>query len=211
MFYIGKGTKSRCASTKARSKFWHSVASKHGFYFAILARGTERFCLDEERRFVQRVGRRDLGTGPLVNHTDGGDGMLSPSQEVRDKWSKSRTGRKMSAEQRAARIGKKASTTTRQKISDGLKAHKRTVEHIANLRGLKRTEATKQRIRTATTGIKNKACRAIILTHPDGTEEAFPFAKAAIDKYGLHQSEVSKCCRGVRSAHRGFNIRYANE
>lgn len=210
VFYIGKGTNKRCSSLKARSKFWQAVAMKHGFYFCIITRGTEKHCLNEERRLIKKIGRRDLGTGPLVNLTDGGDGMLSPSQSVRDKWAATRTGRRMPEEQRATRRGKKSSDEARWKISKGLKAHKRTEEHKKNLRGLKRSAETCKRISAATSGPNNPSSKPIILTHPDGTEEFFTFAKAAIDKYGLHQSEVSKCCRGVRSSHRGFHIRYAN-
>jgi hypothetical protein len=41
VFYIGKGVTGRCSSKLSRSNFWKNIATKHGWYFVILFRGTE--------------------------------------------------------------------------------------------------------------------------------------------------------------------------
>jgi hypothetical protein len=208
VFYIGKGCTTRCASLKSRSKFWKSIAAKHGRRFLILFRGDEQQCLREEKRLISKIGRRDLGNGPLVNLTDGGDGLLNPSDQTRRRMSEARAGVPMSEEQRALRRNKVHSEDTRRRMSESHKNLIRTPEHCLNLR-VKRKPITGQRISESTTGSKNHSARAIILEHRGRKEERFECAKDAIVKYNLVQSEVSKCCRGIRSEHRGFKVRYA--
>lgn len=74
VFYIGKGRKRRAWDKTRRNKFWHSVVSKHGIRIEILCDGlsNEEAC-NKEQEYIAQHGRRDLGDGPLVNLTDGGD------------------------------------------------------------------------------------------------------------------------------------------
>lgn len=91
VFYVGKGSRpDRAASKQRRNPIWHRIVAKHGIVIEIVA-----CCIDDraaqelERSLVAEIGRRDLGTGPLVNLTDGGDGHagLIISAEVRRKRS----------------------------------------------------------------------------------------------------------------------------
>ena len=51
-----------------------------------------------EQEAISKYGRKDLGKGPLLNLTDGGDGCFNPSPETRKRMSESRTGTKQPAE-----------------------------------------------------------------------------------------------------------------
>jgi len=96
VFYIGVGVvKRRAWSKNGRNKHWHNIVNKHGFTYEILAEGIirEEAC-ELEEFLISEYGRRDLGTGILVNMTGGGDGMFNPTKEFRVAASKRRTGTK---------------------------------------------------------------------------------------------------------------------
>ena len=75
-FYIGKGNGRRAYEKTRQNKHWHSIVDKYGYVVKILAEGLsqeESFWL--ETQLIGMFGRHDLGNGPLVNHTDGGEGI----------------------------------------------------------------------------------------------------------------------------------------
>jgi len=100
IFYIGKGSGKRAFVNKRRSTFWYSTAKKYGFIVDILEEGlTEDKAYEREKWYIERIGRKDLGKGPLVNHTDGGDKPPSNknkkhSEETKKKMSLSAVGNK---------------------------------------------------------------------------------------------------------------------
>lgn len=84
-FYIGKGKGNRAYDLKGRSKFWNRKA-KNGFTVKFIRTNlTEETSLLLETKMILFYGRRDSGTGCLVNHTDGGDGLINPSADTRKK------------------------------------------------------------------------------------------------------------------------------
>lgn len=107
-----------------------------------------------EQETISKFGRRDLGKGPLLNLTDGGDGCNNPSPETRKRMSESATGVKQSKETIekrvsqmrgvprpqhvidalvAANTGAKRSDESKKKMADAQTGKKRTPEHKANI------------------------------------------------------------------------------
>lgn len=124
-FYVGRGPAKRANSLKPRER-----SRRHAYVVAKLER--LGFCVevrifaggltvDEANALeVVRIAHyRALGH-PLVNQTDGGEGLVNPSPEVREK---------MAARQR----GKQISAEIREKMSAAKRGRKRTPEHQAKL------------------------------------------------------------------------------
>jgi hypothetical protein len=86
-FYIGIGSRKDRATTRdGRTPLWHNIVNKHGYLIEILHYDIS---IDEakelEIKYISEIGRKDLGKGPLINLTDGGDGQFNPSVSTRDK------------------------------------------------------------------------------------------------------------------------------
>ena len=78
IFYIGIGkTILRAKSKKSRNALWWNIVNKTQYEIIILKSNLtwEQACKVECEE-IKKYGRRDLGTGILVNMTDGGEGML---------------------------------------------------------------------------------------------------------------------------------------
>ena len=94
-FYIGKGKNNRCYETRSRSEFWHNIVNKYGFDVFILENNlSNEDSLKREIYYINKLGRIDIGTGILVNHTDGGSAIFNLSKEIRKKMSERHLGNK---------------------------------------------------------------------------------------------------------------------
>lgn len=94
--YVGKGKGSRAIShTWARARTNERLGklvanrSSQGINIEpeIIAKSNEENALLVEQALIRFFGRADVGTGPLFNNTDGGDGVSNPSKEVREQQS----------------------------------------------------------------------------------------------------------------------------
>lgn len=124
VFYVGKGTYKRFLVVMRNNIHWMRIAKKGKGYSRSIIKSklTEQEALDLEKQIIAKYGRQNL-----ANFTEGGDGMLSPSKEVRDKMSLAKLGKHRSF---ASRI-KQANSTL------GSKNH---------FYGKKHTQATKYKI-----------------------------------------------------------------
>jgi len=87
-FYIGIGsdtTYKRANEKSRRNNYWNNVAKK-GYRVDILFDNLSwNDACDKEKEFIDLYGRFDLGNGMLVNMTNGGEGLMNPSEEIRNK------------------------------------------------------------------------------------------------------------------------------
>ena len=106
-FYCGKGIGDRAWAHLRPSEWARCWNACHRKIKALLDRGikyevdivqqglTESEAMSLETATIKRIGRKDLGTGPLLNHTDGGEGSSGYefSEESKRKMSKAKLGR----------------------------------------------------------------------------------------------------------------------
>lgn len=93
-----------------------------------------------EECLVQIIGRKNIGTGPLLNLSDGGRGISKGTvrtAETRSKISQAQIGKTLSPEHRAnigrGLLGKPQSQQKSERISSSKKGVKNSAEHNANL------------------------------------------------------------------------------
>ena len=104
-FYVGVGGEYRPTAFQSRSKFWRRYVKKHCVSgkpeVKIWAKELtwEKACA-MEKQWIALYGRRDLGTGCLVNLTDGGEGAIGllHSEEAKLKMSLAKKGKPRSEE-----------------------------------------------------------------------------------------------------------------
>ena len=147
-FYVGKGKGDRAIKHSKRNPHWRNVVAKHGHTVQIL-----RECDSEDEAFAYEVSLiaqyRSMGY-PLVNMTDGGDGLRNPSPETRARISEALKGHRPTPEARArnSEAQKKASARpeTRARRSEASKGRSPWIK------GRSHTPETRARISEAHKG-----------------------------------------------------------
>jgi hypothetical protein len=75
IFYVGKGHGKRAFDKKNRNRFWKFYTKKYNYIIDIIEDNlSEEQAFEREIFYINKIGRRDLGDGPLVNLTNGGEG-----------------------------------------------------------------------------------------------------------------------------------------
>ena len=103
-FYIGLGSGKnyhRAYEIDGRNPEWLNIVSKYDYYVEIVMTDlTEEQACQKEIEFISMYGRLDLGTGILVNKTDGGFGIKNClyTESRRNKLSNHFKGRKLTKE-----------------------------------------------------------------------------------------------------------------
>jgi len=180
-YYIGKGCSKRAWDTHRKIP-----VPKDKSNIVIIAYDlSEVGSLALERRYIEWYGRKDIGTGILINLTDGGEGF---------------SGRKWSEDQRKARSGKNSplhgkthSTDRREKQSISKTGTKQSEEHIRNI-----SEGRKKKIQIE--------CIE--------TEEVFDGPSYVTDWLKCQgfvkalSGNINNCCRGIYKSAYGYRWKY---
>ena len=75
VFYVGKGKDKRAWKKISRSTHWKNIVKKYGYIIDIIEQNlTEEEAFEREIFYIKKIGRKDLGSGSLINMTDGGEG-----------------------------------------------------------------------------------------------------------------------------------------
>lgn len=94
VFYVGMGKPYRPFYKHNRSIFWNNIVEKYGYKVEVLQQNLDlESAIELEMFLIQLYGRKDLGTGILVNLTDGGD-KRTYTEEQRLQLSISNKGKK---------------------------------------------------------------------------------------------------------------------
>jgi NUMOD3 motif-containing protein len=138
VFYVGIGTIKRPMQNYKRSDFWKNYVKKYGFKFKIIEDG---LCWSEacalEKHFISHFGRKDIGTGLLINQTDGGDGTGGYASFWKGKKRPSASEETIKkCKENTARfwLGKSIPSEVKDKISKTLKGTKPSNETIEKLK-----------------------------------------------------------------------------
>lgn len=154
IFYVGKGKDDR-AYVFGRNRYWDNTAKKHGYTVETIETGLQEwYALELEINLIAYHGRRDLKLGPLVNMTDGGEGMsgFKFNQESKDKMGAANRGRIRSEETKS----KLSKLSTGNKNSLGHKHSEETKTVLSKINiGKTHSEETKQKISELFSGEKH--------------------------------------------------------
>ena len=86
VFYVGIGVETRAKDFSKRSIFWSNYKNKYGVEVDIIRKGlTSKEAQSIEVELIKKYGRRDLGTGSLVNLSHGGEGIVPRGVRVYQK------------------------------------------------------------------------------------------------------------------------------
>lgn len=151
VFYVGKGQQGRAWFVATRSKHWKNVARKYGVDVRIIIEGIpESYAHQVERELIALYGRADLGLGPLINLTDGGEGKGGAffSEETRKKMSAKKAGKKPHPNAIAA----VKSESTRAKMSLAKKGKPVSAAALASKKIAMNRPEVKEKLRVAQAG-----------------------------------------------------------
>lgn len=122
-FYVGIGTDAR-VSKRTRNQWHTGICKKYPTWVReVVTQVSSREAAEELELFlIEEIGRRDLGRGPLVNLTAGGEGMREPSAQLRVGMSRSgragglKTGKANGIYMRDMRIGIHSQTAEERRV-----------------------------------------------------------------------------------------------
>ena len=216
-FYIGIGADEnykraheKCASR--RSGFWTKIAKKTDFFVEILIDDVDvEMAKSKEMEFIKLYGRKNLGTGPLCNLTDGGDVLINIvfTEQHRQRLSAANKGRVYSLERRQRMSEQRKNNPIvfteqhRKKISEANKGREKSAYFI---------EVMKQRTgqNNPMYGKRNNY-RGDVAAYKDGVQvgiyEGIHKAAAALN---VTATKISACLNNRRKTTGGYTFKRLN-
>jgi hypothetical protein len=200
-FYIGIGTGRNYKRAKKkggqRSDFWNRVANKTEYEVEILMDNlTWLEACEKEKEFIKLYGRINLGTGILVNMTDGGDGQYGRKKSAE-------TIRKMSISIKKAMQNVVQSEEQREAVRNNLKSVRENPEfNKKRIEGIKKSAhkiAAKLSKKVIQLTLNNEFIKIWNSSHQIQRETV----------YG--RTLVSKVCRGIYRQAYGFKWVYLKD
>jgi hypothetical protein len=87
--YVGTNIRKIGRKSEYRSEQWANIVMATPIKVEIVYQDlTYEEALEKEKELIKFYGRRDFNLGPLVNHSDGGEGTINPSLEMLAKISR---------------------------------------------------------------------------------------------------------------------------
>lgn len=173
-----------------------------------------------EQRWIATLRR---GGAALLNCTDGGEGLLNPTPEVRAQMSASRTGKKVKRSQewrenvKAAAKGRNFTEAARRAHDEALTGKPLTEEHRAALRAAKarqraegrltRSPETRAKVAEAARRQWERQSRPIL---DETTGITYPSQRAAAAAIGVTPNMIGHVLRGKARAARGHRLRFVD-
>jgi hypothetical protein len=206
-YYIGKGKDNR--AFRKRSRGTHPPKDKSLIVF-IQEGLTEEEALSLERYCIAIYGRLDLGTGTLHNLTDGGEGIVMLSPEIRRKLSEASKGRQHSEETRRKMSKSRSGPGNPNYGKRGMPS---------SFKGRSHTEESKRKISEAKKGRKQSADERRMrsecappryeyeVTSPSGQVFIVYNLAAFAREHGMRQHNLASVARGRIKQHKGWKIK----
>ena len=220
-FYVGKGKGNRayahlgCALRGYRTNKIKAIR-KAGLEPLVLVTTklfTEAIALAGEIDLISGIGRLDIGTGPLTNLTDGGEGLAGviKSDESLKKQVASRKGYKHSQETKdkiaIKATGRTRSQESKDKQSESTKGVPKSIDHILavgrSLKGRVFSEQHRQRI---SEGNKGKTVSAATRRKTSNSLKGVPKPDGFGDKISRARTGMkfsAETCAKISEAHKG--------
>jgi hypothetical protein len=200
-FYIGiggdnKGKYQRANRKSYRSAHWERIINKTEYRVDILEDDLSwEEAQEKEKWWISFYGRSDTGAGTLVNHTDGGDGMLG--FKTSDKT------RKHLSEIRKGKCWRKPGWKMSQEHKEVIR--QKMIGRSPSNKGIPLTEEQKRKISEAKKGKPSEKRKAVICLE---TGEIFPSIEHAERDPRFYRGGVAKVLKGHRKSLKGFTFEY---
>ena len=211
VFYVGKGKGKRAYSKHGRSNWWKRTVEKHGFVVEVVFSAlSEEDAFQCEKDTILEFRYFDH---PLVNLTDGGEGMSGhkPSSETLEKRAEKLRGKKRTPEQ-CKRIsesitGRKLNPSVVEGMIKRRTGVKRSVESIKKAADSNRgkTRTVEQRIKMS--GLNHSCVDLTIYRFKNKTsDEIFTGTRFEFATYiGVKSSNISGLFKKIKPAKSAFN------